>query len=278
MVPQTDKEVGMYKLLLITDRTEILQIYANLDIWAEMGFRTPRMAASVDEGLDILSRHFADAVAIELSEPERDRLYDALNAQYPALPVMTAGETPDEVTRNLKELRHLLNQLNADYSNDRYDPAEKMQLRRHAFFRKLLEGSFTDEGQIRRELRLLRSRMDPDRPCVVMRMETPTESGYLAEHWQYGQDRLEVAMRNIFGAELEGMRILVSALEDERLYLVACPMKGCAGPSSDASMTRLVHEHTQESIDHVKEYLGMDLRIGAEAVLPSIVQLAGLQL
>ena len=267
----------MYKLLLITDRPDIRDIYVNLDIWEEMDFRAPRIAASAAEGADILSRHYADAIAVEVSDAERDRLYDILNERYPALPVMTAGETPAEVQRNLKELKDLLIRLNADYSNDRYDPVEKMQLRRHAFFRKLIQGEFDDEGRIRRELRLLRSRMDPDRPCVVMRLDTPRREGYISEHWQYGQDRLEVAMRNIFGAELEGLRVLVSVMPDERLYLVACPMKGCKLPD-DTSVTQMVHEHTQSSIDHVREFLGMELRVGAETVLPSITRLSALKL
>lgn len=66
-------------------------------------------------------------------------------------------------------------------------------------------------------------------------------------------------MRNIFGAELQGMRLLVSVLENDQIFLLACPMIGCEGVLVGDSMTGVVAGHAQEAIEHVHEYLDIDM-------------------
>lgn len=50
-------------------------------------------------------------------------------------------------------------------------------------------------------------------------------------------------MRNIFGADLYGMRLLVSVLEDGRIYLLACPMLGSMELPDGISMSSAVTAH-----------------------------------
>ena len=124
-----------------------------------------------------------------------------------------------------------------------------------------------------RNLLLLRSKMDPEVPCVLMELSVP-EDGYLAGKWQDGANRLEVVMRNIFGAEKEGMRVLVSVVYEERLFLTACPMIGEKQPGSVQHMLEIVHDRAQAGIEHVREFLGMDLRIASEEIRPDLLSLA----
>ena len=148
-----------------------------------------------------------------------------------------------------------------------------MQLCRHEFFRALLGGKITGRDEVARRMRLLRSRMDPSRPCVVVELTMPEGDSYLKGRWHYGAERLEVALRNFFGVELSGMRMLVSVLPDERIFLLACPMLGEVSEQED-SMTGLVSAHAQECIGLVREYLGLNLSIASIRVLPNLPSLA----
>lgn len=81
-------------------------------------------------------------------------------------------------------------------------------------------------------------------------------------------------MRNFFGAELEGMRLLVSVLPGARIYLLACPMLGNGVPGEERSMTGIVASHTEDAIAHVREYLGIEMQIADIKVLPTVTALA----
>ena len=264
----------MYKLLLITARPEVLSAFQTIDQWEVYGFRAPRVCNGAAEAMQSLSRHHADGIALNLPAEEETAFLHELNDRYPLLPVMRAAEERETILSDLGEMEQLLNQTHADYSNDRYDEAERMLLARHEMFHQVLNGEMHSEEHLTRMMRLYRSRMDPTRPCVVHRLAFPDEDGYLSGHWAYGAERLEVAMRNIFGAELNGMRMLISVLPDERIYLVCCPMTGEKAPSTD-EMQAMVDKQADEAIRHVREYLNMELYTVAKGMLPALTVLAG---
>lgn len=87
-----------------------------------------------------------------------------------------------------------------------------------------MDGRATSEEDVLRHLRLIRSKMDPTKPCVVAELEIPADNDFLRGRWQYGSDRLEVALRNIFGVEAHGLRILACVLPGDRIVLLGCPM------------------------------------------------------
>jgi hypothetical protein len=263
----------MYKLLLVTDRPEVREAYAAVEDWERLGFRQPRTAASVDEATDSLTHHHADAVAVALPPEEEKKLLTAMGCpRWHLRPVLDAADNRDQVIRDVVELELLLSRTHADYSNDPYSEETMMQLARHEYFRRLISGRETSPERLHRYLRLLRSRMDPNRPCVLVQLVMPEDDGYLPAHWHYGPDRLEVAMRNIFGAELAGMRLLVSVLENDEIYLLACPMLDRETPEP-AEMERMVMEHAAWACDHVREYLNMELELDRVRRLNSLYDL-----
>ena len=264
----------MYKLLLATDRPEVREAFQTLSSWESMGFRAPRLVASAEEAAASLARHHADAIAFALPEAEEARLMAILLKDYPWLPICQACDTREGIERTVRELGTLLNRTHADYSDDDTTEADMMQLCRHEFFRALIGGEIHSKQDTLRFLRLLRSRMDPDKPAVLVQLALPEDDEFLRNRWHYGVDRLEVALRNFFGAELAGMRILVSVLPDDRIYLLCCTMLGEQGPGEDVDMTQLIIDHAQGSIEHVREYLGMHLRLASIRVLPTLVDLA----
>lgn len=263
----------MFKLLLATDRPEVREAFGSIRDWDRLGFKEPRTAATADEAVDSLIHHHADAVAINLPPEEEQKLVRAMaRPRWCLRPILHAADTQEEILRDVVELELLLSRTHADYSNDDCKEETMMQLSRHEFFRKVISGKETSAEHLRRYMRLLRSRMDPDRPCVMLRFHLPDEDGYLSDHWHYGPDRLEVAMRNIFGAELQGVRILVSVHDDGQITLLACPMLDAEVPEPE-EMKRLVLDHAEWAIGHVRDYLNIEMEIESVITLNSLVDL-----
>lgn len=261
----------MYKLLLATDRPEVVEAFGAVTEWESMGFRAPRIVTTVNAALKSLKEHHADAIAFSFAGQDEALLMEHLRTFYPQLPIFAAADTPGVLTEVLQELRLLLSRIYADFSNDDFSVADMLQICRHEFFRALLEGRVTGEENVRRWLRLLRSRYDPDKPCVLVELSMPGGGDFLKGRWHYGTERLEVALRNFFGVELEGLRMLVAVLPDERVFLLAGSMLGM---QANDSMTGVVAAHAQACIEHVREYLHLDLTITNIRVSPRLAELA----
>ena len=264
----------MYKLLLVTNDQAVRDAFTALS-WEDMGFKQPRMAADAGEALASLKAHHADAIAVALPAAEDAELFGRLMQAYPNLPVMEAPEKRGEAEARVLETRKLLVRLNADISNDGFTLADQMMVCRHEYFRAMMDRRISTARDVERMLRLVRSKMDPHRPCVVAELKMPEGSDFLRGRWHYGPERLEMALRNIFGVEVAGLRILSCVLPGERILLLGCPMLNHELETEEDSMTGVVSRHVQDCIDHVDEYLGIDLTIAALHVLPALTAMAG---
>lgn len=261
----------MYKLLLATDKPEIMEAFQAVESWESLGFRPPRMVNTVQSAVDSLKKHHADGIAIAFDQSNDATLMNHLVTEYPILPIINAEDKPGQVVDDVCELRTLLSRTHADFSDDSFGEADMLQLCRHEFFRSLIGGRINRKEDVLRRLRLLRSRMNPTQPCVLLELAMPEGDNFLTGRWHYGAERLEVALRNFFGVQLQGMRILVSVLPDERIFLLACPM---LDEEAADSISGVVHRHAEDSIALVKEYLGLHLTIAGVRVLPDLTSLA----
>lgn len=261
----------MYKLLLATDKPDIIEAFQAVNSWESLGFRTPRMVSTVQAAMDSLKKHHADGIAMAFDQEQEAALTACLMQDYPILPIINASKQPGQVMDDVCELRSLLNRTHADFSNDSFGEADMLQLCRHEFFRALIGGEISKREDVVRRMRLLRSHMTPDQPCVLLELSLPEGDTFLTGRWHYGSERLEVALRNFFGTELEGMRMLVSVLPDERIFLLACPM---LGHEAVDSISGVVYSHAEESIAHVREYLGLHLSVAGVRVLTNVTMLA----
>ncbi len=263
----------MYKLLLATNDPAVKDAFAAV-AWENLGFKEPRIVTTVDEAVMSLKVYHADAIAIALPDEQDDDLISRLLADWPDLPVMEAPRRRGDVEVCVIELRRLLLRLNQDFSDDAYTVSDQMMLCRHQFFRALMDRRIPSEKDVVRMLRLVRSKMDPHRPCVVAELKMPDGSDFLKGRWHYGPERLEMALRNIFGVEVAGLRILSCVLPGDRIVLLGCPMLHHEPELAENSMTGVVSGHVQDCIDHVDEYLGIDLTITAMHVLPALTAMA----
>lgn len=262
----------MYKVLLATDRPDVQAAFGAVSSWEDMGFRQPRIVSSAKAAVDSLKAHHADGIAIALPENDEKLLMAYLSTDYPILPIFSAGKDQGEVVSAVEELRRLLNRTHMDFSNDDFGEKDMLQLCRHEFFRKLLDGQVVGVDRVKSQLLLLRSRMDPNKACVVVDLSLPEGDDFLSGRWHYGSERLEIALRNFFGAELDGMRMLISVLPDDRIKMLCCPMIG--SEVAGDSITATVAQHAQDAMESVKEYLGLDLRITNIQILPTLTALA----
>lgn len=263
----------MYKLLLATNDQAVRDAFAAV-AWEELGFRQPRVVSTAEEALTNLKAYHADAIAIGLPAQEDEALFGQLLSAYPDLPVVAAEDKPGTVETRVLELRRLLVRMNADISNDSFTVADQLMVCRHEFFRALMDRRIPTKKDVERELRLVRSKMDPHKPCVVAELTMPAGSDFLKGRWQYGPERLELALRNIFGVEVQGLRILSCVLPGERIVLLGCPMLCHEAETEGISITGVVTGHVQDCIDHVDEYLGINLSISAINVLPALTAMA----
>ena len=260
----------MYKLLLVSDRPKVLEAFDRIKNWELLGFKAPHIRHDFEGAKESLIKHHADGIAIAVSDDEENKIMDLLRTEYPDLSIFNAGSDPDEVRRYVSELGILLNRTHADFSNDSFGVADMLQLCRHDFFRKLMAGQVANAEVMQRNLRLMRSKMDPKRSCVMVEMAQPEGADLLSGRWHYGPERLELALRNFFGKEINGWLILPTVLNGTRILMLSCPMVGYENLILEDSMSSIILRHTEESIAHVKEYLGLDLRISGIRVLPDL--------
>jgi len=264
----------MYKLLLATDRQEIRDVFEQVESWEALGFRTPRMADSVQSAIACLKAHHVDAIAFRFAPEDAATFHAYLQENHPITPIFQTALNKKDQLICLKELRSLLNRTHADFSNDNFGEADMMMLCRHEFLRALLSEKIASEEEVRSRLLLLRSRMDPDQPCVLVDIDLPHGEEYMAARWKYGSERLEIALRNFFGSEMNGMRILTSVVSSSHIRLVACPVIGSHHKEHAAeSATGMVLEHAEESIAQVKDFMDLDMHISGIRVLPNLVHL-----
>ena len=217
----------MYKLLLVSDREDVLNAFDQIQNWERQGFKPPHIRHDFEGTKDSLAKHHVDGISIAVAPEEEKKILAYLQEFFPNVPIFQAGTTKEEVLRYLNELNILLNRIHADFSNDRIREIDMLQECRHEFFRKLMTGRVGQKADLLRNMRLLRSRMDPDRTCMLMELEQPagTEQDKLEGRWHYGADRLELALRNSFGGDVEGVHILPTVHTDGRI-LVLLPVWG----------------------------------------------------
>ena len=261
----------MYKLLLISDQKDVLDAFDQVGNWERTGFKPPHIRHDLEGTKDSLAKHHADGIAIAVSPEEEEKILAYLQEYFPTISIFQAGLSRQEVLRYLNELNILLNRLHADFSNDRFSQTDMLQECRHEFFRKVMTGRVKSRTELFRNMRLLRSRMDADRPCLLIELcQKDASDGQLEGHWHYGEDRLELTLRKSMGGDLEGMHILPTVHPDGRILVLACPIHGMAIPDTEESMTSVITSHVEHGIEHLKEFFGLELTLKEVRILPSL--------
>ena len=260
----------MYKLLLVSDQEEVLSAFAQVDNWELLGFKQPHIRHDFEGAKDSLAKHHADGISIAVNPEEEELILAYLQEKFPNVSIFEAGRNKDEVLRYLNELKVLLNRLHADFYNDRSNYTDVLQLCRHEYFRKVINGRVHSSADLHRNMRLLRSRMDADRPCLLIEIEQSAPKDKLEGRWPFDSDRLEVALRTSFAGDLNGIHILPTIHSDGRILVLACPLHGIDNDMTVDMMTAMLTNYTADCIEHMKEYVGLELHIIGIRVFPAL--------
>ena len=266
-------ERSMYKLLLVTDREDIQTMFRSQIRWGRLNCREPYLAANPQEAIDLLNTKAIDAVGYRLEKQDAFPLTKFLRYGRPSLPIFQVCDQKDAQTVALKQMVSVLDRLHSDLFDDYYDEEAMLTLQRDELIHALLAGELTDWDAVTREMKLVRSHVSLDQPCVLYEIDMPQGEVYLAEHRGHAQRRLESALRNnFFGRYVEGIYYAVSVLTPRHIRIVCMPMHG-QEPETPEALGARTDAHIQESIQRIKEYLDLDMEVTESAWLNSVKDL-----
>ena len=258
----------MYKILLVSDQEDVLEAYNRVQNWGYNGFNKPHIRKDLEGAKEALQKHHVDGIGIALDEEREAELIAFLRAEYPILPVFAVGNTTGEALEYLGELHSLLNRLRLDFSSDSFTEQQLMLRARRKFFRDLISNEKLTRQRLFREMRLLRSRMDPDKPCVLMDLEqSALEEDRLVGRWQDSDHLLERELYQSFGGDEKGYHILPLVTDSGKIYVLAGSLRG---QEQEENITQVLDERVRDGIKHAEEYRGLHLRIKGIQVMPSL--------
>ncbi len=257
----------MYKLLLATDREDIVERFREIK-WPALGFHEPLYAANATEAIRLLQTKGLDAVGFYFLDSEAKLLSAYLHTERPSLPVYSVTDDPAQQQVFILELRSVLNRLHADISDVPYDDDAMRLLMRDELVHSLLCGEIVDFSVVERQLKLIRSHVSSTRPCMVYEMDMPQGEIYMSEH-AHAAERLERALRNnFFGRYIDHIFYAVAVLTPRHIRLAAVPEAGLEQDLDDYE--RRANEHVAKSIEMIKEYLNLDINVVDSGMIRSL--------
>ncbi len=263
----------MYKLLLVTDREDIRAMFRDGLDWNKTSFRPAYLAATAQEGIDLINSKPIDAVGYLLPRADAMPLKRFLRYGRPSLPIFAVCENAEDQRQVLRELCTVLDRLHDDYSDDYYDEEAMLTIQRDELVHALLAGELHDWEAVKRSFKLIRSHVSLDHPSVLYEIDMPQGDVYLAGHSGHAQDRLERALRNnFFGRYVDGIYYAVAVLTPRHIRVVCLPMHGKEPETVDA-LGAMTDAHIRESIQKIKEFLDLDLTVTQSAWLESVQDL-----
>ena len=259
----------MYKLLLVTDRQDLLSQFRDQIDWSMLNCRSPYTASTPQEAIDLLNSKAIDAVGYRFFSTDGIQLTKFLRYGRPSLPIFQICESSVEEEKVLRQTVSVLDRLHADYLDEYYDEEAMMTLQRDELVHALLAGKLKDWDYVTREMKLVRAHVSLDQPCVLYEIDMPQGEVYLSEHQGHAQQRLESALRNnFFGRYVEGIYYAVAVLTPRHIRIVCMPMHGQA-PEAPEAFGRRTDAHINESIQKIKEFLDLDMQVVESAWLES---------
>ena len=263
----------MYKLLLVTDRDDLRTLFKEQIPWAHLNCRAPYMASSPQEAIDLLNTKAIDAVGYRFFGVDGMALTKFLRYGRPSLPIFQVCEDCEHQLVALRQTVAVLDRLHADYADEYYDEEAMLTIQRDELVHDLLAGKIQDWDSLQRELKLIRSHVSFDEPCVLYEIDMPQGDAYLSEHRGHAQKRLESALRNnFFGRYVEGIYYAVAVLTPRHIRIVCMPMHG-QKPETAEELGRRTDAHIQDSIQKIKDYLDLDMMVTESAWLTSVKDL-----
>ena len=213
----------MYKLLLVSDKEEIRQLYAGFSEWENLGFERPAVASNAQEGIALLKSRRFDAVSSLLCVSEGKQFFAYLSRRPEMLGMETARDEA-RLRREISSARRTLSSKDAARQMKQVDNLTRAM--QGEFFCDLLRGAPYNAGHIDERMRSLKMQItQADRPVAMASFRLPQGDYFLSEVWRYGRERLENALKNIFENGDERMFFVLLIINPHHMRLLGLPQE-----------------------------------------------------
>ena len=255
----------MYKCLLVVNPgSEEADLYASV-FGRDLGFAPLRFAADAEEAGRLIRSEKFDAVGVRPGSESEERIAKLLAEISSPLPMFILQADHAGMMRDLK---HLLNRLNVDYSDQDIPLREMVGIVTTELVHNLLDGSLKDPQTVPRWFRMLRKERYLSCPCRIWHLSIPQGEGYLAGRWHYGTQRLESALcRNFFDRADPDADYYLAFLDSCSARMIAIPRNAKA---DFAGMDQAVHR----TVEEIKDYLDLDILIAGAETVPDLTAAA----
>jgi hypothetical protein len=261
----------MYKLLLITDRQDVREVFEAITDWQQLFFHPITICSSVEEGLEHLNSYAVDAMGYCMSGGDVSQLHRYLN-EHPSLPVFQTHKHLDTVRDELTSIRRFLDRMHMDDSDTLFTEMEVITMLRDELMRDLLSGNIESEKKFMSRVKLARGNISLKHRCYLHEFDLPQGEIYLEDTWRYGAERLESALRNnFFKRFVDDIYYDVRALSPRHIRVIACPRMD--SPLTNEETRALVNLRIPQAIEDIKDYLGLDLALVETIEFESLLQL-----
>ena len=265
----------MYKLLLVTDREEVIDTFAKVQNLADMMMDPVTVIRDIPEAIAYLERNAVDAVGYSFRLTDPAPLHTYLMDVRPSMPIFQTHHHDNTLRDELVRVRAFLDRMRMDDSQEGMDEAQALQYLRDELMHQLLAREIPSPAELKSRLKLVRAQnISTDKPAFLFDFDMPQGELYLDGRWRYGRQRLESALRNNFiGRYADGIHYGVAMLSPRHIRLIACQEKG--GSDEDPQdCERRVRAYVDDKVARIKQYLDLELELEQFTVLSSINEIA----
>jgi len=246
----------MYKLLLVSDKEEVRQLYAGFSEWENLGFERPAVAANAQDGIALLKENRFDAVSSLLSVGEGKKFFAYLSRRPEMLGMETARDEA-RLRREISSARRTLSSKDASRQMKQVDDLTRAM--QGEFFCDLLRGAAYDAARIDDRMRSLKMRtVSAERATAMASFRLPQGDYFLAEVWRYGRERLENALKNIFENGDSRMYFVLLIINPHHMRLLGVPREEMT-PQEVAEQMKMHLSRCQASLEAYFE-LTLDIK------------------
>ena len=265
----------MYKLLLVTDREEVIDTFAKVHNLADMMMDPVTVIRDIPEAIAYLERNAVDAVGYSFRLTDPAPLHTYLMDVRPSMPIFQTHHHDNTLHDELVRVRAFLDRMRMDDSQEGMDEAQALQYLRDELMHQLLAREIPSPAELKSRLKLVRAQnISTEKPAYLFDFDMPQGELYLDGRWRYGRQRLESALRNNFiGRYADGIHYGVAMLSPRHIRLIACQSKG-GKDESPQDCERRVRDYVEDKVSRIKQYLDLELELEQFTVLSSINEIA----
>lgn len=265
----------MYKLLLVTDREEVIDTFAKVQNLADMMMDPVTVIRDIPEAIAYLERNAVDAVGYSFRLTDPAPLHTYLMEVRPSMPIFQTHHHDNTLRDELVRVRAFLDRMRMDDSQEGMDEAQALQYLRDELMHQLLAREIPSPAELKSRLKLVRAQnISTEKPAYLFDFDMPQGELYLDGRWRYGRQRLESALRNNFiGRYADGIHYGVAMLSPRHIRLIACQSKG-GKDESPQDCERRVRDYVEDKVSRIKQYLDLELELEQFTVLGSINEIA----